>query len=241
MKILGVDSSGLTCSVAMYVDGVIIAESSVNNSKTHSQTLLPMIEKVVADAGMQPEDIDIIAVAKGPGSFTGLRIGAATVKGLALALDKPLVPVSTLAGLAYNFAGVDGIICPLMDARRNQVYTAVYSFDDDRLLTLLEPCALGIDEIADILKSRYIEKNGVNKITFLGDGIPVHEQYIREHFGGSAQIAKPHMRLQNASSLAVYAEKLYEEGKVETGDEFEPEYLRMSQAERERLSKGGKI
>lgn len=237
MKILGVDSSGLTCSVAIYVDGVVVAESSVNNSKTHSQTLLPMIEKIISDAGLQAEDIDFIAAAEGPGSFTGLRIGAATVKGLSLALDKPVVPVSTLAGLACNVAGMDGIICPIMDARRNQVYTAVYSFEGDIPVNHVEPAAMAIDEIIAVIKQQFIENSNVKKVTFLGDGVPVHEEYIKEQLGDAAYIAQPHLRLQNAASIAVYAEILYKEGKVKTGDEFEPVYLRLSQAERERLNK----
>ena len=128
MRILALESSGLVASVAV-VDGALdgkdaqtIAEYTVNYKKTHSQTLLPMLDEVVKMTELSLESIDAIAVAAGPGSFTGLRIGSATAKGLGLALDKPLIPVPTLEGLAYNLCGTDGIVCPIMDARRSQVY-----------------------------------------------------------------------------------------------------------------------
>lgn len=230
MIILAVDSSGLTATVAVYADGVILASQSVNNKKTHSQTLLPMIKEMMEHSGLELSDIDAVAIAEGPGSFTGLRIGAATVKGLCLALNKPVIPVSTLAGLAYNLAGTDGVICPIMDARRKQVYTALYCVDNNIIEVIEEPAAKGIDELVNEIKN-------YSKVTFVGDGVPVFAELIASKLGDAAYFAKPHMLLQNAGSLAVLAAKLYEDGVTVSADEFEPVYLRLSQAEREKLER----
>ncbi len=128
MKILGLDSSGLVASVAVVEDDALVAEYTINYKKTHSQTLLPMLEALAEMIELDMGTIDGIAIASGPGSFTGLRIGSATAKGLGLVLGKPLIEVPTLEGLAWNLWGSDRIVCPLMDARRNQVYTAAYEF-----------------------------------------------------------------------------------------------------------------
>lgn len=244
MKILGVDSSGLTASTAVFVDGNIVAVNSVNNNKTHSQTLLPMIELVMKQAELDVKELDGIAVAEGPGSFTGLRIGAATVKGLALAINKPIIPVSTLMGLAYNFAGSGNIVCPIMDARRGQVYTAAYRFnenniEDNVIEEINAPEAVAIEEVLSRYKcmGQIDVVNEEDRVIFLGDGVKVYEEKIREELGIAAKIAPAHLRLQNAASIAVLGAKLYEEGKTVTGAEFEPVYLRLSQAERERLDK----
>lgn len=128
MKILGIDSSGLVASAAVVEDDNLLAEYTVNYKKTHSQTLLPMIDEIVRMTELDLNTLDGIAVAAGPGSFTGLRIGSATAKGLGLALGKPLVEIPTLEGLAYNLYGTEKLVCPMMDARRNQVYTGIYEF-----------------------------------------------------------------------------------------------------------------
>lgn len=234
MKILAVDSSGMTAAVAVYSDGVILAAQSVNNKKTHSQTLLPMIKEMMEHSGLGLGDIDAVAIAQGPGSFTGLRIGAATVKGLCLAINKPVIPVSTLAGLAYNVAGNDGVICPVMDARRSQVYTALYSWENDGLKELMPPSAKGIEDLIS-------ELSGRECITFVGDGVPVFAGLIKDKLGASVHFAKPHMLLQNAASVAVLAARLYEERAAVEADAFEPVYLRLSQAEREKLEKKTKL
>ena len=128
MKILAIDSSSLTASVAIVEDDITIAEYTVNYKKTHSQTLLPMLDEIVKMTEQDLSTIDAIAVAAGPGSFTGLRIGSATVKGLAQALDRPVISVPTVDGLAGNLYGTDKVVCPIMDARRNQTYTGLYEF-----------------------------------------------------------------------------------------------------------------
>ena len=129
MKLLALDSSGLVASAAILHDDELVAEYTVNYKKTHSQTLLPMVDEIVSMTETDLGQVDAIAVAAGPGSFTGLRIGSATAKGLGLALKKDLVPVPTLEGLAYNYYGYPGLICPVMDARRQQVYTGIYRFE----------------------------------------------------------------------------------------------------------------
>lgn len=228
MKLLAIDSSGLTASVAVISDGIILSEYSVNNKKTHSQTLLPMINEAVEQSGVELESIDAVAVAQGPGSFTGLRIGASTVKGLCLALKIPVVPVSTLAGLAGNLLGCGMTVCPIMDARRNQVYTAVYSVSNNELEELCAPEAVGIDEVLKQV-SEY------KRVIFTGDGVNVHEDHIRDVLGDKAFFALPHMRLQRAASIAVIAASNYSNGLWVSATEFKPVYLRLSQAERERL------
>ena len=133
MKILALDSSGIVASVAVVEDDTLLAEYTVNYKKTHSQTLLPMLDEIVKMTELELESIDAIAVAAGPGSFTGLRIGSATAKGLGLALKKPLVAVPTVDALAYNLYDAQGLICPIMDARRKQVYTGIYRFEEHQL------------------------------------------------------------------------------------------------------------
>lgn len=237
MRILALESSGLVASVAV-VDGALdgkdaqtIAEYTVNYKKTHSQTLLPMLDEVVKMTELSLESIDAIAVAAGPGSFTGLRIGSATAKGLGLALDKPLIPVPTLEGLAYNLCGTDGIVCPIMDARRGQVYTGIYRFEDGIHLTVLEDqMAVCIEELGEKLKE-YGEQ-----VTFLGDGVPVFKEALEERImkGCRISFAPANMNRQRAASVGALALLYYQQGKTETAAEHKPDYLRMSQAERER-------
>ena len=164
MRILGVDSSGMVASVALVEDDLLVAEYSVNYKKTHSQTLLPMLDEIVKMTELDLNTIDAIAVAAGPGSFTGLRIGSATAKGLGLALEKPILNVPTVDALAYNLVGHRDMVCPLMDARRNQTYTGLYRFDGNDMQVLRGECAVGIDEIAADINSRG------EAVVFLGDG-----------------------------------------------------------------------
>ena len=181
MNILGMDSSGLVASAAVWSDDTILAEFTVNNKQTHSQTLLPMIDQVVTMSGKAIEDIDAIAVAAGPGSFTGLRIGSATAKGISLALKKPVIPVPTLEGMAYRVSISNGIICPMMDARRNQVYTGIYAMENGRLTVLKEQEAVDIHELIDQLKEiLQAEKYKDREVIFLGDGVPVQEAVLEK-------------------------------------------------------------
>ena len=225
MKILGIDSSGLVASAAIADEKNIIAEFTVNNKQTHSQTLLPMIEKVVDMSGIELEQIDAIAIAAGPGSFTGLRIGSATAKGIGLALKKPVVSVE---GLAYRVCVFDGIICPIMDARRNQVYTGIYKMDKGNLVCLSEQKAVDIHEIMEELE-KYDEK-----VIFLGDGVEVQRETIEKEFKKEYCFAPIHLSKQSAAAVAVLGDIYFNQGKAEDAAEHKPIYLRKSQAERER-------
>ena len=234
MKILGIDSSGLVASAAIADEKNIIAEFTVNNKQTHSQTLLPMIEKVVDMSGIELEQLDAIAIAAGPGSFTGLRIGSATAKGIGLALKKPVVSVPTLEGLAYRVSVFDGIICPIMDARRNQVYTGIYKMDKGNLVCLSEQKAVDIHEIMEELE-KYDEK-----VIFLGDGVEVQRETIEKEFKKEYCFAPIHLSKQSAAAVAVLGDIYFNQGKAEDAAEHKPIYLRKSQAEREREEREAK-
>ena len=231
MRILAIDSSGLVATIAILEDDSMLAEYTLNYKKTHSQTLLPMLDEVVKRMDFDMNTIDAIAVAAGPGSFTGLRIGSATAKGLGLALDKPIIPVPTVDGLAYNLCGVSENVCPMMDARRNQVYTGLYSFEANKMNVLIPQKAVAIEEIISD-----INKNG-QAVIFLGDGVPVQRKTIEEMVKVPYTFAPPHMARQRAGALGALAFVYYKDGRVEHARDHKPGYLRLSQAERERLEK----
>ena len=234
MKILGIDSSGLVASVAIVEDDRLVAEYNLQYKITHSQTLLPMLEEIRNRIHLDMQTIDAIAVAAGPGSFTGLRIGAATVKGLGLALGKPIIPVPTLEGMAYNCYGTDLLVCPLMDARRNQVYTGLYIFEKEdriRMKSVMEQTAVGFDELAAKLNVLGRE------VLFLGDGVPVFAEAMKELLRIPYHFAPAHMNRQRAASIAALGKEKFEQGIFEDAADHAPEYLRLSQAERERQEK----
>lgn len=207
MKILGLDSSGLVASVAIAEDDNLLGEYTVNYKKTHSQTLLPMLDEVARMIELDLSSIDAIAVAGGPGSFTGLRIGSATAKGLGLALEKPILNVPTVDALAYNLVGHRDMVCPLMDARRNQTYTGLYRFDGNDMQVLRGECAVGIDEIAADINSRG------EAVVFLGDGVPVFKAYLEEQLTVPHSYAPAHLNKQRAGAVAVLGMQYYREGK----------------------------
>lgn len=231
MKILGLDSSGLVAGVAVVEDDVLRAEYTTDYKKTHSQTLLPMLEELRNMINLDLKSLDAIAIASGPGSFTGLRIGAATAKGLGLALDKPLVEVPTVEGLAYNLWGTEHMVCPLMDARRNQVYTGLYEFLSEgrnfSLHTLQDQCAV---EVTDILN----RINALGRdVIFLGDGVPVYRSILEEQIKVPYAFAPAGNNRQRAASIAALGAVYFAQGKTVTAAEHQPQYLRKSQAERE--------
>ena len=231
MKILGLDSSGIVASVAIVEDDVLIAEYTVNYKKTHSQTLLPMLDEIAKMTELDLNSIDAIAVAAGPGSFTGLRIGAATAKGLGLALKKPLIAIPTVEGLAYNLYDIPGLICPIMDARRKQVYTGIYRFTDHQLKVVEDQMAVSMETVIEKL-NQYGEA-----VTFLGDGVPVFHELIAEKMTVPYSFAPAHVNKQRAAAVAALGEIYYRQGKTETAMEHVPDYLRVSQAERERAER----
>ena len=232
MKILGIDSSGLVASAAILSDDTVVSEFTVNNKKTHSQTLLPMIEQVVKMAGIELEELDAIAVAAGPGSFTGLRIGSSTAKGMALALKKPILSIPTLEGLAYRLTPVtDELVCPLMDARRNQVYTGIYQNKKEGIEAVRQQEAVAIEELIE-------QVNALERpVVFLGDGVPVQKEALEANVTVPYRFAPAHLNKQRAGAVGALAEKYYREGKTVTAAEHQPEYLRVSQAERERAER----
>lgn len=231
MKILSIDTSANVATASITNDDILICEIVVNNKLTHSQTLMPIIDEILKKSEISIDEIDLIAVANGPGSFTGLRIGVSAAKGLSHALKIPVVPISTLKSLAYNLPYCSHTIVPIMDARREQVYNGVYKWENEELCTIKEPRALGIVELLDEL----VKNEG--KFVFLGDGTKVHKEIIKEKLGEKAIFSPSSSALQRASTLAPIAKRVYDEGGSITGAKLEPEYLRKSQAEREAENK----
>ena len=241
MRILGIESSSLVASVAIVTDDVVTAEYTVNLKKTHSQTLLPMIDEMVKMVEADLNTIDAIAVAGGPGSFTGLRIGSATAKGLGLALGKPLIHIPTADAMAYSIYGCEDIICPIMDARRKQVYTGLYTFvkgkdsgkglEEPEFQVMEKQMALPVEELIQKLNSYG------RPVVFLGDGVPVYEEMIEAGMEVPYSFAPAYMNRQRAAVVGSLGICYYREGKFETAAEHKPDYLRISQAERERLEK----
>jgi tRNA threonylcarbamoyladenosine biosynthesis protein TsaB len=232
MKILAIDSSGLVASAAIWEGnpgekGCILAVSSTDHKKTHSQTLLPMIDSICKETSAEAQDFDAVAISAGPGSFTGLRIGSATAKAIAMAADVPVIEVPTLSGLAYNLWGAGSYVCPMMDARRNQVYTALYSFENGKLVTHIEGEAVAVEEMIERINSLGKE------VIFLGDGADAYKQILESSVKVSFGFAPAHLNRQNAASVAVLGSVMYAEGLTVNADDHSPTYLRVSQAERE--------
>lgn len=229
MKILALESSAVACSACLTEDDFLIAQSYENSGMTHSVTLLPMAEELLKRANLSEKDIDVFAVAAGPGSFTGVRIGVSTCKGLAWALDKPCAKVSTLEAMAWGTVALPGILCPVMDARREQVYNALFSFDGERLTQLTPDRAISLEELELELRKggRYI---------LVGDGA----QLCYDRLSGSGLelvLTPPNLRYQSAWGVARAALELAKRGELVSAGELAPEYHRLSQAERERLEK----
>lgn len=280
MRIIALDSSGLVASAAIVQDGELVGEYTINHKKTHSQTLLPMLEELKNMTELELDTVDAIAVAGGPGSFTGLRIGSATAKGLAWTMDVPVISVPTTDAMAYHFYGSDKLICPIMDARRSQVYCGIYTFERTQerqsaalqtvvsqtvvsqsavsqtvasqsavsqsavsqtvasqtggrvgysLQVIQEACAVAVEDLIERLNKMNQE------VIFLGDGVPVYQDTITEKMTVPFSFAPPHCNRQRAANVAVLGAVYFAEGKVQRAAEHAPEYLRLSQAERERM------
>lgn len=234
MKLLAIDSSGLVATVALLCDDVLVGEYTIHNKKTHSQTLLPMIHDMMQMAGVDVCELDGISVAAGPGSFTGLRIGASTAKGLAQALHIPIVAVPTLEGLAFNLMGAEALVCPMMDARRNQAYYGIYNVSGK--------CPVAVEEQAAAPVEDVVEKINILKkpVIFIGDGVPVFREQLEQKVEVPYQFGADSVRYQRASSIAALGRIYFENDCQMEAKEFAPVYLRMSQAERERIEGKGK-
>lgn len=229
MIVLAIEASAQVASVAVQRDEMLLAEQMINGKLTHSETLMPMVQSVMCQAELEPTDLDMLAVTVGPGSFTGLRIGAATVKGLALGLDIPVMPLPTLEVLAYGAVLSDVLIVPIMDARRGQVYTAMYRREDDALRCVEEAAVLTVENLVQRLR----EQEGPCMV--LGDGVPTYGERLRETLGKRVKVAPPHLRYLRAGAAAALALAHCREGiSPVRGDDIALAYLRKPQAERER-------
>lgn len=246
MKILAIEASGQVCGTAVLEDDTLVADYNILYKKTHSQSLVPMMDEVKRMIDLDLETVDAIAVTKGPGSFTGIRIGAATAKGLALALNRLIIPVPTVESIAWNLCGTgsEQVICPIMDARRSQVYTGVYESNQCtaagcsrqtawQMLTLKDQCVISIEEICAILNCIG------SSVVFLGDGVPVYREKIAGLMRVPYSFAPAHLSRQRAGSTAALAMQFWREkgdACLVNADDFRPDYLRLSQAERDRAA-----
>ena len=234
MKILALETSAKSVSCAVVEDGAPLASAYQCMGMTHSRTLLPMVDAMLKNADLTIETIDAIAIAAGPGSFSGLRIGIAAVKGLAWAADTPCVGVSTLEAMAWHGLAAGGLVCPVMDARRSQVYNALFRCESGVLTRLCPDRAIGLAELAEGLVSAPAPKLAV------GDGAQLCCDYLTSH-GIPCRLAPENIRYQSAVGVALAAEDMARRGETVSGRDLVPTYLRLSQAERERLAKGLKI
>ena len=223
MKILAIDTSSTVASVAILDEDKIAAEYSINYKMTHSVTLMQMLENIIKISGIELSEIDAFAIDAGPGSFTGLKIGSATIKALAYACNKPVISVETTLSLAYNIYMKEGLVCPVMDARRDRVYSGIYEYDNYKLKCLLEQDAYELLYLID--KINLSNKN----VVFVGDGVDVYKELIIKNCK-NAVFAYPHLLLQRASSVAFAAKMKYEDGKYDTAFNHKPIYLRESSA-----------
>ena len=230
MLILAFESSAKAASVALMKDGALLGESFQHSGKTHSATLMPMAESLMKDCEVKATDLDCVAVAMGPGSFTGVRIGVAAAKGLAWAAEKEVCGVSTLLGMATQMSHLDGVICPVMDARRQQVYNALFASDGKNLTRLTEDRAISLEELKKELET--FEK----PIFLVGDGSKLCYNTLEEQLPNLV-FPPAHMEMQRASGVAMAAHAMAKDGLLTTAQDLVPNYLRLSQAERERLEK----
>ena len=229
MKLLALESSARAASCAVLEDAAQVAAAWQCTGLTHSRTLLPMVEDLLKNSGLALEDMDAIAVAAGPGSFTGLRIGIAAVKGLAWAAELPCIPVSTLEAMAWPLAHLEGTVACAMDARRQQVYHAVFRASGGALERLRADCAVSLEEAAAGLEGL------PGPVTVVGDGAALLHSFLRER-GIPSRMAPAHLCWQSAAGVGMAAARLWPEGAV-SAQAVRPTYLRLSQAERERLAK----
>lgn len=234
MRILALESSALTASCAVCEENLVVYESSITAGLTHSQTLMVMVENMLKSTNQKLEDIDAIAVSVGPGSFTGLRIGVSSAKGMAKALRCPCIGVSTLYGLARNLEGMEVIVCSVMDARRNQVYNALFDMRRGKDLRICEDRAVSVDELIEQLK---LMRYGV-PVVLVGDGAEICYRKMKEVL--DVRIAPPQLRLQRAVSVGFCGLEKLKKGDFSPEDEVIPKYLRLSQAERIKKELGGK-
>lgn len=232
MLVFGIDTCCMAATAALMNDNIMVAQTVINQNKTHSQIMMPQIEQMFKSAEVEPTAVDAFAAAVGPGSFTGVRIGVATAKALAQAAKKPCVAVSTLEALAFSSKYFDGIISPVLDARRNQVYNALFCGGNE-LTRLTDDRALALDKLLDELK-----ESG-KKVLFMGDATLVFSEEIKEALGDLAYFAPKVSNLNLAGAVAEIGLDKLKKGETTEYGELIPEYIRLSQAEREKLEREG--
>ena len=225
MIVLSIDSSSKVATVALLNDDTLLGEYVINDKREHSVLLMPMIENLLKDCELTINDIDGFVVSKGPGSFTGLRIGMATIKGLSFGANKPYISLSSLDGLAYSLSYFNGIICPIMDALRENVYTALYKNEDGEFKNIMEPTPMELPDLLEMLKEKKEE------VIFTGDGLLKHKEYIKVNFP-NAKFASNHVSLTRASSIGELGLNLLKQG-IKDDPNSAPVYLKKPQAERE--------
>jgi len=233
MNILAVDTSSIVVSVAVMNDDKLLYEAYCRHDRNHSDVLMSLIEDTLLNCGIHQKDLDLIAVSIGPGSFTGLRIGISTVKGLAQAIDKPVVSVSTLDALAWNIVGSNGLVCPIMDARNDQVYTCLYQRNGAELNKLMPYSAMHITKLVQHLA------DFKRPVIFAGDGLEVYSQKLKEMMGEAAFFAPGYLTCQRASVIAWLGRQEALAGNILHYKDLKPFYLRQSQAEQKRKHQTG--
>lgn len=230
MKILAIDTTAAAASCAICEDDFLLAEYYVNLKQTHSQTIMPMIENTLNLSKIKLDDIDLFAVSTGPGSFTGVRIGVAAIKGLALPKDKPCSNVSSLEALAYNVCQSDCMICCVMDARRNQFYNAIFEYSNNQLQRITEDRAIAFENLEKEINNAVLNEK---KIILVGDGANLCYNNLKDKYSKFVILASQNLRYAKASSVAEVALKQFNNGNTITSSELLPSYLRLPQAERE--------
>lgn len=226
MKTLAVDTSTMMATCALLDEDRLLGEFSLNQDMTHSENLVPMIKEMLDNLNLKVKDIDLFGVAIGPGSFTGLRIGIATIKSFAHVFDKPVIGVSTLEGLAFNLP-YNGYIVPMIDARRNRIYTGIYNRIKGNLINIVEPTIMEVDKLMKLLQKEY------DHIIVNGNGTLVYRDIILEALGDQVIMAPKNLNSCRASSIGELALLKYKEGQRDSYYHLVPEYLRESQAQRE--------
>lgn len=234
MLVLGIETCSTVASVALIDDKQLLGEILINSTKTHSQKLMPIIDQLLKNCDVKVKDLDLIGVSCGPGSFTGVRIGLSTAKGLAHPFDIPMVEVSSLEALGYNMTFGEGLICPIFDARRNQVYSRVMKWEENKLITVIEDENCLVDELVEQLQA-YTEP-----VIFTGDGVIAFEDFLKEKLGARAIMAPQNARMPRGSSVAQAAYEAHED-KHKKYDDVKANYLRKTEAERNYEAKHGKL
>lgn len=225
MIALGIDSSSIVSTIAVLSEGKLLAEYIVNNRKTHSEKMMGVLDQVLEDSGITLDDIDVIGVSKGPGSFTGIRIGMACAQGIAHGLNKPMIGVNSLDGLAYNLMGDKALICPMIDAQRNEVYTSLYNWDGQSVKRLWEYKLIKIQELYEHLR----DKN--SDVIVLGDGAYLLKEIMEEKDLDNISFSHPIFSMPRASSIAAIALQEFILGKKDDCFSIKPFYIRKSNAE----------